>query len=145
MIKKMKAFLKNQKGLTLVELLAVIVILGIIAAIAVPSIGKIIDKSKEDAQLANARQIVDATRLALSTNDAIITDGIVTIQELITQGYLEDAPKDPKKEGTTYNATKSKVSVKNDITTGKKVYTLTLMPATGNTPYINEKASPDFE
>ncbi len=31
--------LKNEKGLTLVELLAVIVILGIIAAIAVPSIG----------------------------------------------------------------------------------------------------------
>ena len=42
----MKKFLQkrlnNEKGLTLVELLAVIVILGIIAAIAVPSIGGII-------------------------------------------------------------------------------------------------------
>ena len=39
----MKKFLQkrlnNEKGLTLVELLAVIVILGIIAAIAMPSIG----------------------------------------------------------------------------------------------------------
>ncbi|RIV13331.1 prepilin-type N-terminal cleavage/methylation domain-containing protein, partial [Priestia flexa] len=45
----MKKFLKNEKGLTLIELLAVIVILGIIAAIAIPSIGGIIQKSREDA------------------------------------------------------------------------------------------------
>ncbi len=38
--------LKNEKGLTLVELLAVIVILGIIAAIAIPSIGNIITEFK---------------------------------------------------------------------------------------------------
>ena len=34
MMKKLKGLLKNQKGLTLIELLAVIVILAIIAAIA---------------------------------------------------------------------------------------------------------------
>lgn len=38
-MEKIKKLLKNQKGFTLVELLAVIVILGIIAAIAIPSIG----------------------------------------------------------------------------------------------------------
>ncbi len=43
-MKRLKKLLKNQKGFTLVELLAVIVILGIIAAIAIPSIGNIIDK-----------------------------------------------------------------------------------------------------
>ena len=46
----MKKFLQkrlnNEKGLTLVELLAVIVILGIIAAIAIPSIGNIIENSE---------------------------------------------------------------------------------------------------
>ena len=46
MIKKMRERLTNQKGLTLIELLAVIVILGIIAAIAIPSIGNIIQNSK---------------------------------------------------------------------------------------------------
>ena len=38
-MKKLVKRLKDQKGMTLVELLAVIVILGIIAAIAIPSIG----------------------------------------------------------------------------------------------------------
>ncbi|MCA0147427.1 type II secretion system GspH family protein [Rossellomorea vietnamensis] len=64
MLKKMRKMLKNERGLTLVELLAVIVILGIIAAIAVPSIGAVIKNSKDDAKVAEALQIIDAARLA---------------------------------------------------------------------------------
>ena len=59
----MKKRLKNQKGLTLIELLAVIVILGIIAAIAVPSISGIIEKSKNDAAIAEAIQIINSAKL----------------------------------------------------------------------------------
>jgi type IV pilus assembly protein PilA len=68
MLKKMKKMLKNERGLTLVELLAVIVILGIIAAIAVPSIGGVINNSKKDAKIAEALQIIDAARLAHAEN-----------------------------------------------------------------------------
>ena len=68
-MKKLRRLFKNQKGFTLVELLAVIVILGIIAAIAIPSIGNIIDNSKEDAHEANAEMVVSAARLGVASNE----------------------------------------------------------------------------
>ncbi|AGX05697.1 hypothetical protein B14911_06321 [Bacillus sp. NRRL B-14911] len=68
MFKKMAQKLKNEKGLTLIELLAVIVILGIIAAIAIPSIGGLINKTKNDAKVAEAIQIVNASKTYIATN-----------------------------------------------------------------------------
>lgn len=53
---KNKKLLKNEKGLTLVELLAVIVILAIIAAIAVPAIG-ILLISRRTVRFLQKRQI----------------------------------------------------------------------------------------
>lgn len=63
-----KQRIKNEKGLTLIELLAVIVILGIIAAIAIPSIGSIIQKSKEDAVKADAITILNAAKNYVAAN-----------------------------------------------------------------------------
>lgn len=90
--------MKEQKGLTLVELLAVIVILGIIAGIAVPSIGGIIENSKEKADLANKEIIESAARIAdldgaedVDTNE----DGAYSVTELHTAKYLDDIPTDP--------------------------------------------------
>jgi type IV pilus assembly protein PilA len=68
MIQSMKKRLKNQKGLTLIELLAVIVILGIVAAIAVPSIGGLINKSEKDAEVAEAIQIISAAKLHVASS-----------------------------------------------------------------------------
>jgi type IV pilus assembly protein PilA len=72
MIKMLKNKLKEEKGLTLIELLAVIVILGIIAAIAIPSIGKVISNSKDKAQIAEAIQIIDAARLSHADDPSIV-------------------------------------------------------------------------
>ena len=63
MIKNMRKQLKNEKGLTLVELLAVIVILAIIAAIAIPAIGNIITNSKYNAVKADALNVLNAGKL----------------------------------------------------------------------------------
>lgn len=50
--------LKNKKGFTLVELLAVIVILAIILAIAVPGISGIINNSRRSAFEADVKMII---------------------------------------------------------------------------------------
>lgn len=87
---------KNEKGLTLVELLAVIVILGIIAAIAVPSIGKIIENSKYNAVKADAINVLNAANMYFVENpDATSVNVSATDIGLIETGFLESAGKIP--------------------------------------------------
>lgn len=88
MFKKCRNILRNEKGLTLIELLAVVVILGIIAAIAIPSIGSIIAKSKNDAIVADGQQVMNAARLALLSEDSLPgEDGEILHSEL--DDYLD--------------------------------------------------------
>jgi len=90
----MKKFLQkrlnNEKGLTLVELLAVIVILGIIAAIAVPSIGNIIANSKYSAVKADALNVLNAANMYFVENPDAID---VEVSLLKSEGFLENSGK----------------------------------------------------
>ena len=81
MFKKMK-HMKNEKGLTLIELLAVIVILAIVAAISIPAIGSIINNQRDKAILSEISGLVSAAKIshADSTCDpvAITTGALAT-------------------------------------------------------------------
>ncbi|SET45019.1 type IV pilus assembly protein PilA [Oceanobacillus limi] len=106
MLKQVWKKWKKEKGFTLVELLAVIAILGIILAIAVPAIGNVIDDSKEDAYNANIELILNAARLADVSGD--FTDDM-TPEALHNAGYLQNIPKNPYDE-TEFKGTVSKSS-----------------------------------
>lgn len=97
-----KKFFKNEKGLTLVELLAVIVILGIVAAIAVPSIGSVIQKSRENAVKADALAVLNGAKTYVAEHGApadttTTTGGTTTTTETkITKANLADYVDDVK-------------------------------------------------
>ena len=106
MFKRLK---ENEKGLTLIELLVVIVILGIIAAIAVIAIGNIIDNSKKDAHISNAKQIANAAKLYEAGEDALAEEATIKLEDLYKSDYLEKV-KDPSTKKGFYNASDSTIT-----------------------------------
>lgn len=58
----------NNKGFSLVEVLAVVVILGILATIMVPIVGSVINKNKEDNLNNLKKSLVSAAKLYVSDN-----------------------------------------------------------------------------
>ncbi|GKV65707.1 MULTISPECIES: prepilin-type N-terminal cleavage/methylation domain-containing protein [unclassified Sporosarcina] len=86
----MKKRLKDFDGLTLIELLAVIVILGIIGAIAIPAIANIIENSKIKAEKSNAVSIIEAAELYfVDYEDPKGYIKSVGVPTLIEEGFLE--------------------------------------------------------
>lgn len=56
-LKRVFSFVSNKRGLTLIELLAVIVIIGLLSSIAVISVLGLIKDTEEDVCEANSRQL----------------------------------------------------------------------------------------
>ena len=80
-----------KKGFTLVELLAVIVILGIIAVIVVPSVRRQIELTRDESYRETVLYIEEAARRYGTTHQLGYseTEEIITLDTLIQDGQLE--------------------------------------------------------
>ena len=93
--------MKN-KGFTLVELLAVIVILGIIMVIASSSVSKTLEESKKRARFIAAKEITEIAAAYIETETVGVSiaagEKCVNVSELVDNYYLENDVTNPQDE-----------------------------------------------
>lgn len=83
--KSLKGNILNNKGFTLIEVMAVITIIGILAAIAVLSVTGIIEKSKEDVCDVNTLRVEKMYEMQLTLNSIEHSD-VIFSQHLLEYG-----------------------------------------------------------
>lgn len=112
----------NKKGFTLVELLAVIVILGIALTIAIPAVSNYIDKSKKEGFVTVLREYVSAIQKGMASEEYL--SPIDQNEVLIVS--LDLIPLDKGKKESSYQAewvkSKSYVAVINTGTADQVQY-----------------------
>jgi general secretion pathway protein G len=102
--------MKKRKGLTLIELLAVIIILSIILIIATPKIIKLIDQSQTRAFYRDEDILVEASKNYLSKNSELLPKNINDVVEIPyskirDNGYVEKIY-DPKNKEACFDISK---------------------------------------
>ncbi|MGS0764005.1 prepilin-type N-terminal cleavage/methylation domain-containing protein [Syntrophomonas curvata] len=88
----------NQKGFTLVELMVVVVIIGVLVAIAVPIYNNVSEKAKLNAHLANIRTIEGAIESYKAANDTAALSTIDVTQAgvgVLIPNYIREWPTKP--------------------------------------------------
>ena len=84
---------KNQSGFSLIELLIVVVIIGIIAAIAIPNLLNAIDRGKQKRSMADMRSIGTAVEsYAVDNNVYPVAATAAALQPLVQPIYIKSMP-----------------------------------------------------
>ena len=122
--------LTNKKGFTLVELLAVIVILAILMAIAATNIGPVIDNSRRSSMRTTAQMIIEAVQTQLTANFELYAGTYQWDTSILDRGgisapfggeykYAESQPSGSTKIGSgIYRIATTPTTIKNDGVSG---------------------------
>lgn len=88
--------MKNRKGFTLIELMIVIAIIGILAAIAIPNFKKARESARQKSCYANIRVILGAVEM-YNMDSSQMMDSLDE-DALVSAGYLKSKPAHPESD-----------------------------------------------
>ena len=124
--------IKNNKGFTMVELLAAVTILGILATIAIVSVTNTMEKSHKEYDEKQNKLFTTAAQTYFTDNRSelpkkLLTTNTVTLKKLIEENYIEEIVDYKKK---AYDKEKSVATIKK-TGAGKYMYYSTLVREDG--------------
>jgi len=88
----LKLFMRSKKGFTLVELMVVVIILGILVAIAIPIYNNVTDDAQKKACAANERTLEGAVAMYQAANGG---QKPTSLDALVQGGFIEAVPTCP--------------------------------------------------
>ena len=113
----------NKKGFTLTELIAVIVILGVLMTVAIPNVLSIIERNKALSMIEDAKKFITEVEYKVRSDTSIILPTADRGATVIKLSYLTNTDLDQSPYGINYNKNNSFVVIARDCNASTHICT----------------------